>query len=75
MQISNPLSLIPRMMRRNNPLWEAIKFLLILLLILLIATPQLVAAVLLLILIGAAMEAIRLLSPSTSFASKRTSNR
>lgn len=44
---------------KNNPLWEAIKFLLILLLILLIATPQLVLAVLLMLLIGAVMETIR----------------
>lgn len=39
-------------MKQNNPLWEAIKFLLVLFLILLIATPQLVIAVLLLILMG-----------------------
>ena len=62
-------------MKQNNPLWEAIKFLLILFLILLIATPQLVIAVLLLILMGAILELIRALSPSTSSANKRTSTR
>lgn len=59
-------------MKQNNPLWEAIKFLLILFLILLIATPQLVIAVLLLILMGAILELIRALSPSTSSVNKRT---
>ena len=62
-------------MKQNNPLWEAIKFLLVLFLILLIATPQLVIAVLLLILMGAILELIRALSPSTSSDNKRTSTR
>ena len=67
----HPLPLLPEILRRNNPLWEATKFLLILFLILLIATPQLIVAVLLLILMGAIMELIRALSPSTSSVSKR----
>ena len=72
-QIYQPIIL--HKMKQNNPLWEAIKFLLILFLILLIATPQLVIAVLLLILMGAILELIRALSPSTSSANKRTSTR
>ena len=55
----HPLPLLPRMMRQNNPLWEAIKFLLVLFLILLIATPQLVIAVLLLILTLHEVEQLR----------------
>ena len=46
-------------MKQNNPLWEAIKFLLVLFLILLIATPQLVIAVLLLILTFHEVEQLR----------------
>lgn len=61
---------LPALPRKNNPLWEALKFLLILLLILLIATPQLVIAVLLMIAIGAIMEAIRKIS-SLSTSSRR----
>ena len=69
------INLIQINIKQNNPLWEAIKFLLVLFLILLIATPQLVIAVLLLILMGAILELIRALSPSTSSANKRTSTR